>query len=47
MEESIMKALTTNTLRELIKEVNELNIKKEDVVSIIKDGGQYYLIYYK
>jgi hypothetical protein len=45
MEESIMKVLITNTIRELVKAANELGIKKENVVSLIKEG-QYYLIYY-
>ena len=35
-----------DTLRTLIKSANEIEIQKEDIVQIMKDNGQYYLIYY-
>ena len=34
-------------LRNLIKNVNELGIQKDDIVSLVKDHESYVLIYYK
>ena len=42
-----MKTLWSDTIRALVKRVNELEIKKEDIVTIVNvDNDQYCLIYY-
>nr|DAH69636.1 MAG TPA: hypothetical protein [Bacteriophage sp.]DAR01895.1 MAG TPA: hypothetical protein [Crassvirales sp.] len=35
------------TVRGIIQAVNELEIKKEQIVTLIKQGEQYVLVYYK
>lgn len=47
VKSSIMSIITATTLRDLIRQVNESKIKKEDIVTIIKDNSQFLLIYYK
>ena len=42
----IMTAIAALTIRELVNIANEYGIKREDVVTIIKDNGQYVLIHY-
>lgn len=42
----IMHALTADNLRGIVKEVNSLGIKREDIVSLLEERGQYVLIYY-
>lgn len=43
----IMHAIYNTTIRGIIKDANEEEIKREDVVSLLKEGGQYVLIYFK
>lgn len=43
----IMTAITDTTIKGIVKTANELSIKREDVVSLIKENGQFVLIYYK
>lgn len=42
----IMTAIAALTIRELINIANEYGIKREDVITIVKDNGQYVLIHY-
>lgn len=42
----VMTALTAPTLRSIVYIANELNIKKEDIVTLTKESNQYILIYY-
>lgn len=42
----IMYALTADNLRGIVKEANSLGIKREDIVSLLEERGQYVLIYY-
>jgi hypothetical protein len=42
----IMRALTADNLRGIVKEANSLGIKREDIVSLLEERGQYVLIYY-
>ena len=42
----IMTAIAALTIRELVNITNEYGIKREDVVTIVKDNGQYVLIHY-
>lgn len=46
-ENKTMRVLITNTIRGIIKTSNEEGIKKEDIVSLLKDNNQYVLVYYK
>lgn len=42
----IMTAIAALTIRELVNLANEYGIKREDVITIVKDNGQYVLIHY-
>lgn len=42
----IMTAIAALTIRELVNTANEYGIKREDVITIVKDNGQYVLIHY-
>lgn len=41
------KILTSHTIRELVRKMEENNLNKEDIVHISKDKDQYVLIYSK
>jgi DNA-binding transcriptional regulator YhcF (GntR family) len=43
----IMTAMTANTIREIVKTANEEGVKREDIVSLLKENGQFVLVYYK
>lgn len=43
----IMTVLTGVTIRGIVKAANEEGIKKEDIVSLLKENGQFVLIYFK
>lgn len=43
----VMTALAANTIREVVKTANSLGIKRSDIVSLLKENGQFVLIYYK
>lgn len=40
------RALICNTVRQLIEEMNKLEIQQKDIVSLIKDNNNFILIYY-
>lgn len=42
-----MAIMTSGTLREMVGKVNGTGIKKEDIVCLLKENEQYYLIYYR
>lgn len=42
-----MSVLTDTTIRGIVNTVNKENIKKEDIVSLLKENGQFMMIYYK
>ena len=42
-----MKVLIGSSVREIVQQVNELNIKKESIVTLLQDKGQFFLIYYQ
>lgn len=42
----IMTAIAALTIRELVNMANKYGIKREDVITIVKDNGQYVLIHY-
>ena len=43
----IMTAIAANTIREITRNANEEGIKREDIVSLLKENGQFVLVYYK
>ena len=47
IDDSKMKILVVTNIIEVVKYVNEENIKKEDIISLLKDNGQWMLVYYK
>lgn len=42
----VMTAFTAPTIRTIIDIANELSIKREDIVTLTKEGDQYILVYY-
>ena len=43
----VMTALTGTTIRSIVRLANEEGIKREDIVSLLKENGQFVLIYFK
>ena len=43
----VMTALYNTTLRGIVKNANEEGVKREDVVTLLKENGQFVLIYFK
>lgn len=46
-EKKLITCIIGSTVREVIKQAQELEIKKEDIVNMFPLGGQIYLIFYK
>jgi hypothetical protein len=42
-----MDVIISNTIRDLVHKVNEHDIKKDSIVTLLKNGEQFILIYYK
>lgn len=45
-KEEKMTALYGNNIREIVYKANDRGIKKEDIVSLMKEDGQFILVYY-
>lgn len=43
----VMTALTDTTIRGIVRSANEGGIKREDIVSLLKENGQFVLIYFR
>lgn len=43
----VMTTLAANTIREIVRTANEEGIKRDDIVSLLKENGQFVLVYYK
>lgn len=43
----IMAALAANTIREIVRYANKVGVKREDIVSLLRENGQFVLVYYK
>lgn len=43
----VITAMAANTIREIVRTANEEEIKREDIVSLLKENGQFVLVYYK
>lgn len=46
-ENKLITCIIGSTVREVIKQAQELEIKREDIVNMFPLGGQIYLIFYK
>lgn len=42
-----MTVITAGTLREIVSTANDREIRREDVVSLLKDNGQFHLVYFE
>lgn len=43
----VMTAMTNDTIRGIVKAANEEGIKREDIVSLLKEKGQFVLVYFR
>lgn len=43
----VMTAITDTTIRGIVRSANEKGIKREDIVSLLKENGQFVLIYFR
>lgn len=43
----VMTALTSATVRGIVRLANDEGIKREDIVSLLKENGQFVLIYFR
>ena len=43
----VMTAMTNDTIRGIVKAASEEGIKREDIVSLLKENGQFVLVYYR
>lgn len=43
----IMTTIYSTTLRGIVNTSNELGVKREDIVSLLKENGQFVLVYFK
>ena len=43
----VMTALTETTIRGIVRAANEEGIKREDIVSLLKENGQFVLSYFR
>lgn len=46
-DSSKMNVFSGNTLREVINYANSHSLRGENIISILKENGQFWLIYYK
>jgi len=46
-EKKVMLAITAKNMRDLVGKTNKEGVQKEDIVSILKEGEQFVLTYYK
>lgn len=46
-EKKLITCIIGSTVREVIKQAQELEIKREDIVNMFPLEGQIYLVFYK
>lgn len=46
-EKKLITCIIGSTVRDVIKQAQELEIKKEQIVNMFPLGGQIYLVFYK
>ena len=42
-----MTAFAENSIRAIVERANKLEIKRENIVALLSERGQYVLVYYK
>lgn len=42
----VMMAIVASNIRGIVQLANDLNIQREDIVSLNKEGTEYILVYY-
>lgn len=45
-EHKVLQAIYCRTIRQLVEEANSLNIQREDIITILKEGEYFCMIYY-
>ena len=45
MENKKLRVIYASTIRELVKQVNDYNINPDDIVTVLRDGEYYVVIY--
>lgn len=43
----LIQCIVGSSVRNIVKQANELNIQKEDIIQMFILGGQVYLVFYK
>ncbi len=43
----VMTAISAANIRQLVTKANNLNVKREDIVSLVKENGSFILVYYR
>ena len=46
-ENKIMLAIAAKNMRDLVSQANKEGVQREDIVSIIPEGDQFVLTYYR
>lgn len=46
-EKKIMLAIVAKNMRDLVSKANKEGVQKEDIVSILPEGDQFVLTYYR
>lgn len=46
-EKTLITCIIGSTVREVIKQAQELEIERKDIVNMFSLGGQVYLVFYK
>lgn len=44
---TLMTAFSELSIRDIVLRANEEKVKRENIVSLLKESGQYILVYYK
>lgn len=47
MKTKIINAAMLKSVRELVDFINQYEIQKQDIASVLKDGATYVLLYYR
>lgn len=46
-ENKIMLAIAAKNMRDLVSQANKEGVQREDIVSILQEGDQFVLTYYR
>lgn len=45
VDSGVLSAITANTMAQLVKKANSQGIRRQDIVTINKEGGQFIMVY--